>query len=285
MNPADRIFNLNCFRFLFCLLYGFFYFFYNLPTHKAFLPVFELASNQLDLVIPLYIYQFFNSQVGHLLVMDCWDSLVACSLMIAAFGFKSQSFTIFALLLFTFWEVIFTTNTGLFSTPPPFFALLVLALCPAAHEYSFRQLFRGPAESKARESGGYTAISWILPIAFLNAFASKTVNGGDSWFNGQAFQSYMLFGHLVLNNRETIFIAQQNYLCIALGAIAMLIEGSMILLRAFSRTKFLCLVVGLSFHLGVLWILNLDFITSFGFIYLIYIDYAAIFKRLSGDLN
>jgi len=284
MNESKVIYNLNCFRTLFCFAASINYFCSFLPMHKRFLPVFEIAWNQLPIIVSPSYYGFFMSDFLGLRVIDFWDGAICFSLLVAGSGYRSRFFIVVALALMGALEFVFSTNLRFNSLNTTFITLLLLSLSSAAHGYSlFRKDFRSLPNRE--ENGSYPtlmALKLVVPGAFLSAFLSKIKNGGDSWFNGEAMQGYMYFVYLQnTSNHVTLWIAENIQLCLFFSFLTLFLEALSIFAPASKRTAALLISSLILFQVGILLVMKINFLSMFAPIWLAYIDYAAIFQLLS----
>ncbi|MDJ1484405.1 HTTM domain-containing protein [Cytophagaceae bacterium YF14B1] len=97
----------------------------------------------------------------------------------------------------------------------------------------------------------HSYVQWALPlirmvigIVYLQAGLEKLLIGGMEWLDPETFRNY-----LYLHSTPTgLWVANQDWLCILLPAMALLFQLSFIIIVFFPATRWIILPVGVLFH-------------------------------------
>lgn len=232
------------------------------------MPLLEAAHEQLQYPAPLFFYQFFNAKLFGVDVLVIWDVLNCSFLLLAALNFFPALTATLAALFFFLVEIIVSPNLKTNAPNAPFFALVAIAV------FSIASLGKSEKGSNYRPIA--FAIETILPLVYFNAFVSKVLNGGWSWFNGETLRGYFYFMYLETGNTLALALSKTAVLCgvLAISTLAFEALFGLILLRRSLRLWFVC--IALLFHLGVYVTMQINFFWMYFPVYFIYVDFSSI---------
>jgi hypothetical protein len=118
-------------------------------------------------------------------------------------------------------------------------------------------------------------IKVTLALAYFGAGYCKVIND-PLWADGYTVQSFLLHKYLLYDIQLSWFLAHYYGVCLLVGIMTLLLELTFFLVIFYPRLTWPFVITGLSFHLGILLTMNINFIIPFGLIYLIFLDWPTI---------
>jgi hypothetical protein len=156
------------------------------------------------------------------------------------------------------------------------FVLLILAFAPGISAWGVDGwLRRGrswrPAAAELLASAWPAQlIKATLGIAYFGSCYTK-MRTSVFWPNGHTLQGYMLQKHLLIDSPQSLWLAESFVLCLLLGIGTIAFEGTFFLTTFFRRLAWVFVPIGLSFHGGILFFMEINFFVYFAFTYLVFL--------------
>jgi hypothetical protein len=275
--------SLSLFRFLYCLsiawyvangLGGRLRFFEGTTWYP--IPLFELCH------VPLMSAAAFHAL----------HYVLLAALFLTAFGAFTRFSATVAWIAFFFYMGTYLgftksphTNYVVHSTNIVVFVLLILSLAPKIGCYGFdgwrsrgwRWSCRGQLGQAAALVSAWPTqlIKLALGIAYFGAGYCKIVTN-IFWADGETLQAHLMSKHLLLDCELGASIAQNYWLCLALGIGTLVLELTFVSVVYFPRLKWLYVLGSLSFHTAIYLTMKINFFPFFCCTLLIFLDWTTL---------
>ena len=196
-----------------------------------------------------------------------WDLLNCVFLFLAALGIFPAITATLAASLFFLVEIIVSPNLKTNAPNAPFFAMVAVAVFSVLVQMNRQKKNYRPI---------ILAIEAILPFVYFNAFVSKVLNGGWSWFNGETLRGYFYFMYLETGNILALAISKSLVLCGVLAISTLVFEASFGLILFRKPLRLWLVAIALFFHLGVYLTMQINFFWMYFPVYFIYLDFFSL---------
>jgi hypothetical protein len=124
-------------------------------------------------------------------------------------------------------------------------------------------------------------VKLALCLAYFGSGYCKFIKGGILWADGYTLQAYLLNKHLLLETPAGLWLSQHYWLCVLLGAGTLVIELTFFLIIFFPRLTWFYVAGGLTLHKSIEWIMKINFLPYFGYVYFIFLDWPTVLKLAS----
>jgi hypothetical protein len=132
-------------------------------------------------------------------------------------------------------------------------------------------------KSEYQDSWALGLITFLICLSYLQSGLEKLFIGGLSWLSPDTLRNYILLHQAPAG----LWIADNNTLLILLSLAALIFQLGFIFILV-SRYKYLFLLSGILFHLGVYFLLDVGwYVNSWMLSYLFFIDWKSITLKLS----
>jgi len=149
--------------------------------------------------------------------------------------------------------------------------LFVLAVAP------------GTDEGMARRSPPWPLliVQAALAQSYLTSGFCKIREMGVRWAPGAQMQGILLFHHLYYDLKASVWLAERIWLCRVLSVLALTFELTFWTVLLVPEYGWVFLLAGLTFHLGTLGLMRIDYLTYQGPAFLVFLV-GPIGRALSG---
>lgn len=117
-----------------------------------------------------------------------------------------------------------------------------------------------------------------LALAYFGAGYCKILKGFVLWADGYTLQAHLLAKHLAVDSPAAVWLAEQYWLCVVISIVTLVLELAFVLIVFYPRLTWLFVIGGLGFHIGVLWLMKINFLVYFGFVYFIFLDWPTVLR-------
>jgi hypothetical protein len=151
------------------------------------------------------------------------------------------------------------------------YCALIFPFLMVDHQKAFRK------KSEYQDSWALGLITFLICLAYLQSGLEKLFTGGASWLSPDTLRNYILLHQAPAG----LWLADNNILLILLSIAALIFQLGFIFILV-SRYKYLFLLSGILFHIGVYFLLDVGwYINSWVLSYLFFIDWKSATLKLS----
>lgn len=119
-----------------------------------------------------------------------------------------------------------------------------------------------------------------ISLVYFSAFLSKFIRSGMSWVSGETLQYYLYERYFQTHDTLTLMIAQNSNLCLTISLLVLMFEATFYLTLIGQQILIIIYIFFAFFmHLGILFIMDINFFRFFFISYLIFIPYSKLISK------
>jgi len=165
------------------------------------------------------------------------------------------------------------------------FVLLVLAVAPGVNLWGidgwFKRGFKWrPATNRVISAWPTQLIKLLIGVAYFGAGFAK-ISSSLGWADGVTLQTYLVQKYLLIDVENALWLSQYFWICLLLGVGTLALELTFFMVVFRPRLTWCYVIAGLSFHLGILWAMEINFLAYFGVTYFIFLEWRMLAGLLS----
>lgn len=192
-------------------------------------------------------------------------------LMLVALGYRARLLLLPSILLYFFYSAPVSWALNLHYNIPPLMVMILMAASKESRSWSFLDFLDRTKSQEIVSSPTARSIKLLLGLIYLGAAISKLRSQGFGWFDGSSFSAVMYQRYLLTENPISLWIGSHVLVCVILGALAVVCEFTFWTSVFLPRYEAIFALMGLSMHVVVLITMDINFLTLFAPIYLIYL--------------
>lgn len=188
--------------------------------------------------------------------------LFIISLLLAATNVFPRLFIIIALITyFPYFNSIMSLSFIQRKTNLLPFILFVLLFAPSI------------TESLNQPAPTFPIILIKIAIAqmYFSAAIQKLLNSGLKWYDGRSLQAYLVEHYLWGDTKASLWLAQNQKLCVILSLLSLIFELTFWIIIFFPSLTYIYLAAGLSFHLGTLLTMRINYLKYLSPVYMVFV--------------
>lgn len=244
------------------------------------------AMNEFPSWNPIPLFEYFGIERMNVFDYQVCALMLIGSLCLTVIGWKPRFWLFSSCILFflVHGQLLSLTkspvsNYVFHSKNIVVFVLLILAMDSNVGKRSFlTHLF---IDSKKLYDTKISSHSFHLILisygmVYLGATYIRFLNNGFQWMDGFTLKSYFLESYFSEGSEVALKLSKHHYVVQILSILTTLFEGSFMLLLIFFRPYLALFAGGILMHLGIFWIMKIDFLKYYGYAYWCFLFFSPI---------